>query len=110
MILLCRARPRSNETGMHEEVAPKQLYDGLKPYRAAKEIQRTLAAASAIEGDQIGARSQCCIWMLVAVSGGIMFASRLAMIHNVPAMISNTIRTPNAKARTLFVLSGPLVM
>ena len=32
------------------------------------------------------------------------------MIHSEPAISSNTISTPKASARTLLVLSGPVVM
>ena len=41
---------------------------------------------------------------------GIMLALRLAMIQHEPAMTRNTISTPKARARILFVLSGPLPM
>src|SRR6266516_1086809 len=39
---------------------------------------------------------------------GIMLALRLAMIHTEPVMTRKTISTPKARARILFVLSGPL--
>ena len=39
-----------------------------------------------------------------------MLAFMCAMIQIVPTITRNTISTPNASARTLLVLSGPLVM
>jgi hypothetical protein len=36
-----------------------------------------------------------------------MFSLRLATIHTEPASIKVTMRTPNASANTLLVLSGP---
>src|SRR5262249_15303394 len=39
---------------------------------------------------------------------GIMLLLRLAMIQTEPVMTSKTISTPNARARILFVLSGPV--
>ena len=39
---------------------------------------------------------------------GIMLAFRFAMIQHEPAMTRNTISRPKARARMLFVLSGPL--
>jgi hypothetical protein len=39
---------------------------------------------------------------------GIILALRLAMIQSEPAMTRKTISTPKARARILFVLSGPL--
>src|SRR5262249_60181817 len=39
---------------------------------------------------------------------GIMWLLRLAMIQTEPVMTRNTISTPKARARILFVLSGPL--
>ena len=39
---------------------------------------------------------------------GIMLALRLAMIQSEPVMTRRTISSPKARARILFVLSGPL--
>jgi hypothetical protein len=53
---------------------------------------------------------QCCICMLIGAADGIiMFSFMSAMIHMEPATTTKTMSTPNASARTLFVLSGPVV-
>ncbi|MGY3423440.1 hypothetical protein ACVWZW_003915 [Bradyrhizobium sp. F1.13.4] len=54
---------------------------------------------------------QCCILMLIGAPDGIiMFVFISATIHIVPAITTNTMRTPKASASTLLVLSGPLLM
>jgi hypothetical protein len=53
---------------------------------------------------------QCCICKFIGSPEGIMFAVMSLMIHSEPATTRKTIRTPNASARTLLVLSGPVVM
>lgn len=47
----------------------------------------------------------CIVWSMV-----VMFRFMFVMIHSEPAMINRTIRTPNASAMTLLLLSGPVVM
>src|SRR6476661_10500821 len=49
--------------------------------------------------------------MLIGADDGIiMFWLISAMIHMEPATTTKTMSTPNANARTLLVLSGPVVM
>jgi hypothetical protein len=61
---------------------------------------------------QATAKRQCCTGMVISSPDGvgIMFALRLAMIQSEPAITSATMSTPKASARTLLVLSGPVVM
>ena len=47
---------------------------------------------------------------MLIISAGVILWFRFAMIHNDPTSTSATISTPNARASTLFVLSGPVVI
>src|SRR6516164_4066689 len=53
---------------------------------------------------------QRCICKFISSVCGIKFSFKLAMITRDPARTRNTMSTPNASARTLLVLSGPVVM
>jgi hypothetical protein len=65
---------------------------------------------SGLSQSRIGGAGHCyrCICMIWSI--GVMLWLRLAMIQSDPPITSSTIRTPNASASTLLVLSGPVVM
>jgi hypothetical protein len=53
---------------------------------------------------------QCCICKFISSVCAAIFSFKLAMITSDPARTRNTMSTPNASARILLVLSGPVVM
>ena len=59
---------------------------------------------------QIVSLGQCCICKFISSVCAAIFSFKLAMITSDPASTRNTMSTPNASARILLVLSGPLVM
>ena len=67
----------------------------------------TASARGETAADQQSSR-HLCIGMSRSI--GIMFWLRLVMIHTDPTISTNTIKTPNASAITLFMLSGLVVM
>src|SRR5205807_10543592 len=60
------------------------------------------------EGVDVGGSGQRPVCTGIGIMSGIMLALRLAMIQIEPVMTRKTISTPKARARILFVLSGPL--
>src|SRR6266446_2548072 len=65
---------------------------------------------SGLSQARIGRAGHCyrCICMIWSI--GIRLWLRLAMIQSDPPITRSTIRTPNASASTVLVLSGPVVM
>lgn len=59
---------------------------------------------------QIVSLGQCCICKFISSVCAAIFSFKLAMITSDPASTRNTMSTPNASARILLVLSGPVVM